>query len=78
MVSLPGVCMFCMVWAISASLQEHLTCHCLRIVHSLLIALKYGKVSASTTNSSLSSVYVNDCTDFLLAINVHSKIIGKK
>jgi len=39
--SLPGVHLFCVVWAILASLWEHLTCRCLRVVRSSLIALRY-------------------------------------
>jgi len=41
--SLPAVHLFCAVWAILASLWEHLTCRCLHVVHSSLIALRYSK-----------------------------------
>jgi len=33
--------LFCVVWAILASLREHLTCRCLHIVHSLLVTFGY-------------------------------------
>jgi len=36
------------------------------------------QVWTNMTNSSRSSVYVNGCIDFLLAINVQSEIFGKK
>jgi len=41
--SLPGARFFCAVWAILANLRKHLTCRCLHVVSSSLIALRYGK-----------------------------------
>jgi len=46
-VALPVACFFCMVWATLASLQENLTCHCLHLVHTSLIALRYGIAAAN-------------------------------
>jgi len=42
-VALPVVQLFCIVLAFLVSLWEHLMCHCLCIVHSSLIVLRYGK-----------------------------------
>jgi len=42
-IALPVVCLFCTLWATFCNLWEHLTCCCLCIVLSLLIALRYGK-----------------------------------
>jgi len=38
-----GVCLFCAIWAILASLWQHLTCCCLCTVGSSLILFRYGK-----------------------------------
>jgi len=67
--SLPGARLFCTVWAILASLREHLTCCCMCIVHLSMIALRYAKFGP---------LYVNGHIDYLLVINVPSEIIGKK
>jgi len=40
--SLPGVRLFCMVWAILASLREHLMCRCLHVVRLLVTTFRYG------------------------------------
>ena len=41
--SLTGANIYVAVWAILASLRENLTCRCLRVVHTSLIAWRYGK-----------------------------------
>ena len=40
--------------------------------------IKIGEVWTNMTNNSGNLVYVNSRVDFLLAINVQSKIVGKK
>jgi len=71
-VSLPGVHLFCTVWAIMPSLWENVAQHRLRFERSSLNAWRYNMIN------SRNSVYVNGRIDYLLGINVQSEIIGKK